>query len=69
MTKSNKSLDTASSILQAELGVGVVVVQGFTGHSNLSMLQKYSHSGIENRKAAIDSLTGYVLDLKKAAVS
>ncbi|MDR4509619.1 MAG: tyrosine-type recombinase/integrase [Candidatus Brocadiaceae bacterium] len=56
---------TFSSIMQAELGVGAVVVQGFTGHSSLSMLQKYSHSGIENRKAAIGLLTDYVLSLKK----
>jgi integrase len=29
-----------SSLLQSELGIGAVVVQGMTGHSTLSMLQK-----------------------------
>lgn len=31
---------TFSSILQGELGVGAVTVQGLTGHSTLGMLQK-----------------------------
>ena len=52
---------TFSSLLQGELGIGAVVVQGMTGHSSLSMLQKYSHTGLDNKQKAIKSLTEYVL--------
>lgn len=53
---------TFSSILQGELGIGAVVVQGMTGHSSLSMLQKYSHSGLDSRQRAIQALTDHVLN-------
>jgi len=53
-------LHTFSSILQGELGVGAVVVQGMTGHSSLSMLQKYSHTGMGNKRTAIRALDSYV---------
>lgn len=52
---------TFASLLQGELGVGAVVVQGMTGHSSLGMLQKYSHTGLSNKQHAIKSLTDYVL--------
>ena len=52
---------TFASLLQGELNVGAVVVQGMTGHSSLSMLQKYSHTGLDNKQKAIKSLTEYVL--------
>ena len=32
---------TFASLLQRELGIGAVVVQGMTGHSSLGMPQKY----------------------------
>ena len=48
---------TFSSILQGELGIGAVVVQGMTGHSSLAMLQKYSHTGLGNKQNAIQALT------------
>ncbi|NUQ57730.1 MAG: site-specific integrase [Candidatus Paceibacter sp.] len=54
---------TFASLLQGELGVGAVVVQGMTGHSSLSMLQKYSHTGLSNKQQAINSLTDYVLGM------
>ncbi|MBM4054415.1 MAG: site-specific integrase [Planctomycetes bacterium] len=50
-----------ASILQGELGVGAVVVQGMTGHSSLGMLQKYSHTGMDSKKTAINALTEHVL--------
>ncbi|NUN23376.1 MAG: site-specific integrase, partial [Candidatus Jettenia caeni] len=56
---------TFSSLLQSELGVGAVVVQGMTGHSSLSMLQKYSHSGLDSRQRAIQALTDHVLNADK----
>lgn len=52
---------TFSSILQGELGIGAVTVQGMTGHSSLSMLQKYSHSNLNNKQKAIQALTDHVL--------
>jgi len=52
---------TFASILQGELGVGAVVVQGMTGHSSLGMLQKYSHTGMDSKKTAINALTEHVL--------
>ncbi|WP_347273922.1 site-specific integrase [Candidatus Kuenenia sp.] len=52
---------TFSSILQGELGIGAVTVQGMTGHSSLSMLQKYSHSNLSNMQKAIEALTDHVL--------
>ena len=52
---------TFSSILQGELGIGAVVVQGMTGHSSLSMLQKYSHTGLDNKQRAIQALTDHIL--------
>lgn len=55
---------TFSSILQGELGVGAVVV-GMTGHSSLSMLQKYSHAGLENKQNAIQALTEHVLNVSQ----
>lgn len=54
---------TFASLLQGELGVGAVVVQGMTGHSSLGMLQKYSHTGLSNKQHAIKSLTDYVLGM------
>ena len=54
---------TFSSLLQGELGIGAVVVQGMTGHSSLSMLQKYSHTGLDNKQRAIRGLTDYVLSV------
>ncbi|HHT9146526.1 MAG TPA: tyrosine-type recombinase/integrase, partial [Candidatus Wunengus sp. YC61] len=51
---------TFSSLLQGELGIGAVVVQGMTGHSSLSMLQKYSHTGMGNKRTAIQALDSYV---------
>ena len=53
---------TFASILQGELGIGAVVVQGMTGHSSLSMLQKYSHTGIDAKKTAINALNDHILN-------
>jgi len=39
---------TFSSLLQGELCIGAVVVQNRTGHSSLSMLQKYSRLSKKN---------------------
>jgi len=55
---------TFASILQAELGIGAIVVQGMTGHSSLGMLQKYSHTGMDSKKIAINALTEHVLNQK-----
>ena len=52
---------TFSSLLQGELGIGAVVVQGMTGHSSLGMLQKYSHTGLDNKQRAIQALTDHIL--------
>ena len=61
---------TFSSILQGELGIGAVVVQGMTGHSSLGMLQKYSHTGLDNKRTAIQALTDHVLNTgKKVALA
>ena len=54
---------TFSSLLQSELGVGAVVVQGMTGHSSLGMLQRYSHTGLNNKQKAIQSLTDYIMNV------
>ena len=56
---------TFSSLLQSDLGVGAVVVQGMTRHSSLGMLQKYSHTGLSNKQQAIQSLTDHVLSARK----
>ncbi|MBW7942367.1 MAG: hypothetical protein H3C64_08210, partial [Candidatus Kuenenia stuttgartiensis] len=45
-----------------ELGIGAIVVQGMTGHSSLGMLQKYSHTGMNSKKVAINALTEHVLN-------
>ena len=58
---------TFSSILQGELGIGAVVVQGMTGHSSLGMLQKYSHSGLDNKRNAIQALEGHILNTSTKA--
>ena len=58
---------TFSSLLQSDLGVGATVVQGMTGHSSLGMLQKYSHTGLDNKKRAIQVLTDHVLITSKKA--
>ncbi len=55
---------TFASLLQGELGVGAIIVQNMTGHSSLSMLQRYSHTGLDDKQKAIRSLTDYVLGLK-----
>jgi len=60
---------TFSSLLQGELGIGAVVVQGMTGHSSLSMLQKYSHTGLDNKQKAIESLTEYVMGSQKTTLA
>ncbi len=56
---------TFSSLLQSNLGIGAVVVQGMTGHSSLSMLQKYSHTGLDAKQTAIQALTDHVLNTGK----
>ena len=60
---------TFSSILQGELGIGVVVVQGMTGHSSLGMLQKYSRTGLDNKQRAIQSLTDHILSIKSGVTN
>jgi integrase len=57
-----------SSLLQSDLGIGAVVVQGMTGHSSLGMLQKYSHTGLDSKKRAIQSLTNHVLGMGKKKI-
>ena len=60
---------TFSSLLQSELGIGAVVVQGMTGHSSLGMLQKYLHTGLDSKRKAIEMLTSHVLGVsEKAAI-
>ncbi|WP_052565162.1 MULTISPECIES: tyrosine-type recombinase/integrase [Candidatus Brocadia] len=59
---------TFSSLLQSELGVGAVVVQGMTGHSSLGMLQRYSHTGLDSKKRAVQALTDHVLGMGEKAV-
>ncbi len=44
---------TFASIMQAECNIGAVTVQGMTGHASLGMLQKYSHTGLDNKRVAI----------------
>ena len=56
---------TFSSLLQSELGIGAVVVQGMTGHSSLGMLQRYSHTQLDSKKKAIQALTDHVLGMSK----
>lgn len=56
---------TFASLLQSELGIGAVVEQGMTGHSSLGMLQKYSHSGLDSKKKAIEALTYHVLGMSE----
>jgi integrase len=56
---------TFSSLLQGELGIGAVVVQGMTGHSSLGMLQRYSHTQLDSKKKAIQALTNHVLGMSK----
>ena len=56
------------SLLQSELGIGAVVVQGMTGHSNLSMLQRYSHTGIDSKKRAIEALTKHILGINEKSL-
>ena len=58
---------TFSSLLQSELGIGAVVVQGMTGHSSLGMLQKYSHTGLDSKRNAIEMLTNHVLGASEKA--
>lgn len=53
---------TFASLLQGQLGIGAIVVQGMTGHSSLGMLQKYSHTGMDSKKVAINALTEHVLN-------
>ncbi len=52
---------TFASIMQSELGIGAVVVQGMTGHSSLGMLQKYSHTGLDSKQRAIQALNSHVV--------
>ena len=56
-----------SSYIICELGIGAAVVQGMTGHSSLGMLQKYSHTGLDNKKRAIQALTDHVLTTSQKA--
>ena len=60
---------TFASILQGELGIGAVVVQGMTGHSSLGMLQKYSHTGMDAKKTAINALSDHILNATKTVLA
>ncbi len=59
---------TFASIMQAECNVGAVTVQGMTGHASLGMLQKYSHTGLDNKRVAIQALTDHVLNTNQKRV-
>ena len=52
---------TFASLMQSDLGIGAVVVQGMTGHSSLGMLQKYSHTGLAAKQTAIQALNSHVV--------
>lgn len=49
------------SSLQAELGTGAVITKDILGHSTLDMTLRYSHTGLDSKKKAIQALTDHVL--------
>lgn len=57
------------SSLQAELGTGAVVTKDLLGHSTLNMTLRYSHTGLDSKKKAIQVLTDHVLNVGNNAVS
>lgn len=56
------------SSLQAELGTGAVVTKDLLGHSTLDMTLRYSHTGLDSKKKAIETLTEYVLSIGEKAI-
>ncbi len=56
------------SSLQNELGTGVVTTKDLLGHSDLSMTLRYSHTGLESKKRAIQTLAEYVINTSKERV-
>lgn len=55
------------SSLQAELGTGAVITKDLLGHSTLDMTLRYSHTGLDSKKKAIQALTDHVLSMSNNA--
>lgn len=57
------------SSIHGDLGTGANTVRELLGHSNLSMTTRYSHSGIEAKIKAVETLTGHILNDKAETVT
>lgn len=47
--------------LQADLGVGTITTMGLLGHSSLDMTLRYSHTGLDSKRQAIEAMTEHVI--------
>ncbi|TVL95413.1 MAG: hypothetical protein CV087_24375 [Candidatus Brocadia sp. WS118] len=57
------------SSIHGDLGTGANTIRELLGHSNLSMTTRYSHSGIEAKTKAIETLTEHILNNKAETVT
>lgn len=51
--------------LQGDLGTGAVTVKEMLGHSSLAMTLRYSHTGLDSKKRAVEAMAEHVLAIAK----
>lgn len=51
--------------MQGDLGTGAVTTRDLLGHSSLDMTLRYSHTGLDSKRRAIDAMTDHVLNQGK----
>lgn len=54
--------------LQSDLGIGAITTKGLLGHSDLSMTLRYSHTGLDSKRKAVESLTEHILSINMTSV-
>ncbi len=51
--------------LQGDLGTGAITTKELLGHSSLDMTLRYSHTGLDSKRRAIETLTEHVIGIAK----
>lgn len=55
------SLRHTFASFQADIGTGAVTTMGLLGHSSLDMTLRYSHTGLDSKRQAIESMSERIL--------
>lgn len=55
--------------IQGDLGAGANTIRELLGHSSLSMTTRYSHSGMDAKIKAIETLTSHIVNRRVEPMS